>query len=147
MINKDFREFITLLNANDVRYLVVGGYAVAVHGYPRYTKDLDIWIQCTPLNAANLMKALDQFGFGGLDIDAGDFTQEGRIIQLGYPPHRIDLMTSADGLTFADCYAKKLTVEIEGVEIDFIDIDNLRRNKATTGRAQDLADLENLPGR
>ena len=146
MINKDFREFIALLNANDVRYLVVGGYAVAVHGYPRYTKDLDIWIECSSQNAMNLMHALDQFGFGALSIEAEDFTQEGRIVQLGYPPNRIDLMTSADGLTFADCYTKKLEVEIEGVAIDFIDIGNLRRNKAATGRAQDLADLENLPG-
>jgi hypothetical protein len=146
MISKDFREFVALLNAAEVRYLVVGGYAVAVHGYPRYTKDLDIWIESSPLNADRLLRALHQFGFGTLDIDADDFLQKDQIIQLGYPPNRIDLLTSLEGLSFDDCYRDKMTVSIENLEIDFIDLANLKKNKAATGRAQDLADLDHLSG-
>ena len=144
MISKDFREFIELLNAAKVRYLVVGGYAVAVHGYPRYTKDLDIWIESSPENANRLLRSLHQFGFGALDIKADDFLQKDQIIQLGYPPNRIDLLTSLAGLSFDDCYRDKMTVSIDNLEIDFIDLANLKKNKAATGRAQDLADLEHL---
>ena len=125
---------------------MVGGYAVAVHGYPRYTKDLDIWIESSPLNADRLLRALHQFGFGTLDIDADDFLQKDQIIQLGYPPNRIDLLTSLEGLSFDDCYRDKMTVSIENLEIDFIDLANLKKNKAATGRAQDLADLDHLSG-
>lgn len=144
MISKDFREFIELLNAAEVRYLVVGGYAVAVHGYPRYTKDLDIWIESSPENANRLLRSLHQFGFGALDIKADDFLQKDQIIQLGYPPNRIDLLTSLAGLSFDDCYRDKMTVSIDNLEIDFIDLANLKKNKAATGRAQDLADLDHL---
>jgi hypothetical protein len=92
-MNQDFREFIKSLNDNQVRYLVIGGYAVAFHGYPRYTKDLDIWIEPSPENAANLVKALDQFGFGSLNLQISDFLAPDQVIQLGYPPNRIDLIT------------------------------------------------------
>jgi len=144
MLNKDFKEFIELLNKNRVRYLVVGGYAVALHGYPRYTKDLDVWIELTPENASNLLKALEQFGFGSLDLKQDDFLEADQVIQLGYPPNRIDIMTSLKELTFKDCFNSRLKVEIEGVQINFIDIDNLKKNKRASGRLQDLADLENL---
>jgi hypothetical protein len=146
MISKDFREFIELLNAAEVRYLVVGGYAVAVHGYPRYTKDLDIWIEGSPNNADKVTQALHQFGFGALDIRTEDLIEKDQVIQLGYPPNRIDLLTSLEGVSFNDCYGARTTVRIEGVEIAFIDIENLKKNKAATGRAQDLADLEHLSG-
>jgi len=146
MLNKDFKEFIELLNKNRVRYLVVGGYAVALHGYPRYTKDLDIWIELTPENARNILKALDQFGFGSLDIKQDDFLEADQIIQLGYPPNRIDIMTSLKELTFKNCFNSRVKVEIEGVLINFLDIDNLKKYKRASGRLQDLADLENLEG-
>ena len=146
MISSDFREFIELLNANEVRYLVVGGYAVAVHGYPRYTKDLDIWIERSSDNATRLLKALHQFGFGTLDLNTEDFIEKDRVLQLGYPPNRIDLLTSLQGLSFRDCYDARVPVRIESVDIMFIDLENLKRNKAATGRAQDLADLEHLTG-
>ncbi len=94
MLSKDFKEFIESLNANRVRYLVVGGYAVALHGYPRYTKDLDVWIEPTAQNAQNVLNALTEFGFGSLDINTGDFLEDNTIIQLGHPPNRIDLMTT-----------------------------------------------------
>jgi hypothetical protein len=144
MLSRDFREFIELLNANSVRYLVVGGYAVALHGYPRYTKDLDVWIEPTVQNAQNVLNALTAFGFGSLEISTGDFLEENTIIQLGYPPNRIDLMTTLSGLTFEAYYPERVPVEIQGVLIDFIDLENLKTNKEETGRPQDLADFENL---
>ena len=144
MLSRDFREFIESLNVNSVRYLVVGGYAVALHGYPRYTKDLDVWIEPTAQNAQNVLNALTAFGFGSLDISTGDFLEENTIIQLGYPPNRIDLMTTLNGLTFDNCYPKRVQVEIHSVQVNFIDIKNLKINKKATGRPQDLADLENL---
>jgi predicted nucleotidyltransferase len=144
MLNQDFREFIRLLNDNQVRYLVVGGYAVALHGYPRYTKDIDIWIELAQENAAHIVEALEQFGFGSLGLKEGDFLVEDQIVQLGYAPNRIDIITTLPGVTFADCYDKRLSVEIDGVKVNFIDLDDLRKNKKASGRLQDLADLENL---
>jgi hypothetical protein len=143
-MNQDFREFIQSLNDNQVRYLVIGGYAVAFHGYPRYTKDLDIWIEPSPENAANLVKALEQFGFGSLNLQISDFVTPDRVIQLGYPPNRIDLITTPSGVTFEDCFAAKVEVIIEDLVLNFIDLENLKQNKKASGRLQDLADLENL---
>lgn len=144
MLSKDFKEFIKLLNENNVKYLVIGGYAVAFHGHPRYTKDLDIWIESSPKNAQRLLSALDQFGFGSLGLELEDFIATNQIIQLGYPPNRIDLLTTAGGLDFGECYKSKVSEYIHGIQIDFIDIENLKKNKQATGRSQDLADLENL---
>ncbi len=144
MLNQDFKEFIQLLNDNQVRYLVVGGYAVALHGYPRYTKDMDIWIELAQENADHLVKALAQFGFASLGLKESDFLVEDQIIQLGYAPNRIDILTTLPGVTFAACYDKRLSVEIDGVKVNFIDLGNLRKNKKASGRLQDLADLENL---
>lgn len=144
MLNQDFKEFIQSLNANSVRYLLVGGYALAAHGHPRYTKDLDIWIEREASNAANLIAALTQFGFGSLGLVADDFLQPDQIIQLGYPPVRIDLLTSADGVEFSDCFAKRLKVQIDGIEVALIDIESLCKNKRASGRMQDLADIEAL---
>jgi hypothetical protein len=144
VLNQDFKEFIASLNANEARYLVVGGYAVALHGYPRYTKDLDIWVEMTAENAAKILKALDQFGFGSLEIAVSDFTLPDRMLQLGYPPGRIDILTTLPGVEFVECYAARTTVNVDGVLVNFIDLENLKKNKKATGRHQDLADLENL---
>jgi len=144
VLNQDFKEFIQSLNANKVRYLVVGGYAVAMHGYPRYTKDLDIWIEMSVQNASNLIKALDQFGFSSVQLVQADFLIPDQIIQLGYPPSRIDLLTSLPGVTFEDCYIKRVTEVIDEVPVEFIDLVHLIENKKASGRHQDLADLENL---
>ena len=108
MLNPDFKEFIRLLNDNDVRYLVVGGYAVALHGYPRYTKDIDIWIWLDEGNANRIIKVLEQFGFGSLKLEVQDFLVPNQIIQLGYPPARIDLITSLAGVSFEECYALRV---------------------------------------
>lgn len=144
MLNRDFREFIESLNGSQVRYLVVGGYAVAVHGHPRYTKDMDVWIERSPENAMHVIEALDRFGFGSLKLREEDFLAPDQIIQLGYPPCRIDILTTLSGVEFDACYAARLTVDIEGVSVSFIDLESLKRNKKAVGRHQDLADLENL---
>lgn len=142
MLNQDFREFIQSLNDNQVHYLVVGGYAVAFHGHPRYIKDIDIWIEMDPVNAMRIAKALDQFGFGSLGLNATDFLVPDQIIQLGYPPNRIGILTTLVGVDFQSCYEKRVPVEVDGVSVDFIDLENLKDNKRATGRYQDLADLE-----
>jgi len=144
MLSKDFREFIESLNENSVRYLVVGGYAVAFHGHPRYTSDLDVWVELSPDNADKIIAALKKFGFGSLGLKPEDFLEMDQIVQLGYPPNRIDILTTLIDLKFEDCYKKKVEVEIQGLRINFIDIENLKKNKRATGRSQDLADAENL---
>ena len=144
MLNKDFREFVESLNSNKVKYLIVGGYAIAFHGHPRYTKDLDVWIEMSEENAVNVMRALRDFGFAQLDVSKEDFLNEAMVVQLGYPPNRIDLINSPDGVNFAECYTSKIEIEIEGVKIPVINLENLRKNKKASGRLQDLADLEKL---
>ncbi len=144
IFNPDFREFIESLNKHNVRYLLIGGYAVALHGHPRYTKDLDIWIWMDNTNAANLLDALKDFGFSSLSLVIEDFLKPDQIVQLGFPPNRIDLMTSPKGVDFNTCYASREKIEIEGLKVNLIDLNNLKLNKKATGRHQDLADLENL---
>ncbi|WP_054033143.1 DUF6036 family nucleotidyltransferase [Desulfatitalea tepidiphila] len=144
MLSKDFKKFIELLNGHNVRYLVVGGYAVAFHGYPRYTRDLDVWIELSPENADNVLKALEEFGFGSLGLKSEDFLESEQIIQLGYPPNRIDILTTLKEIKFEDCYKERVEVDIQGLKISFIDLENLKHNKRATGRPQDLADAENL---
>lgn len=144
ILNQDFREFIQLLNKNKVRYLVIGGYAVAFHGHPRYTKDIDFWIGPYEANTKKLIKALKEFGFGSLDLRAEDFQEPNTIVQLGYPPNRIDLITSPKDIDFKICWKNRIKIEVKGTTINFIDLENLKKNKRATGRFQDLADLENL---
>lgn len=143
-IAQEFREFVACLNARDVRYLIVGGYAVGFHGRPRYTKDLDVWIDRTPPNVSLLLKALDDFGFGSVGLTEKDFLEPDQVIQLGYPPLRIDMLTSLSGVEFDSCYQKREVLQTEGVEVMVIDLEGLRTNKQASGRHQDLADLENL---
>ena len=107
MLNQDFKEFIQSLKDNQVHYLVVGGYAVAFHGNPRYTKDLDIWIALSPENASHIVEALNLFGLKSLGLTAADFLEPDTIIQLGYPPNRIDLLTTLSGVDFDNCYAAR----------------------------------------
>jgi len=127
-----------------VQYLVVGGYAVALHGYPRYTKDIDIWIGRTQENSARMIFALEQFGFGSLDLHEQDFLEADTIIQIGYPPRRVDILTSLSGVDFDICFKARVVVDVDGIPVNFIDLDNLIKNKSATGRAQDIADVENL---
>jgi hypothetical protein len=144
ILSQDFREFIELLNYNQVRYLVVGGYAVAFHGHPRYTKDIDIWIWVSKNNAKKVLKTLDDFGFSSLGLKEEDFLEPGYVIQLGYPPNRIDILTQVTGLEFDLCYSSKMELDVDGIIVNFLDLENLKKNKRAVGRFQDLADLESL---
>ncbi len=144
VLDNDFREFVALLNGHNVRYLVVGGYTVGFHGHPRYTKDLDVWVEVSSENARKIIAVLSEFGFGSLGLIEKDFLTEGEFTQLGYPPQRIDILTSCEGVDFADCYSLRETIDVGGMEIDFIDIQNLVKNKTAVGRPQDLADVSHL---
>lgn len=145
-LSKDFKEFIELLNRNEVKFLVVGAYAVGLHGYVRFTGDLDIWIEPSEENANKVMSCLRQFGFGSLKgLSFEDFTKDNSVVQFGYPPLRIDIMTSASGINFTECYGKRLVSTIDGIEVPYLDLESLKKNKASTKRQKDLGDLENLP--
>jgi len=144
LFNQDFKEFIESLNANQVRYLIIGGYAVALHGHPRYTKALDVWVECSRENAEALIQALTQFGMGSLGLTVEDFLEPDQVVQLGNPPNRIDIFVAVSGVEFADCYPQGVKISLDGGEVKFIDLVNLKKNKKASGRMQDLADLENL---
>jgi predicted nucleotidyltransferase len=143
-LSNDFKEFIELLNVNKVKYLVVGGYAVGFHGHPRYTKDIDLWVLMKSNNASNIIKSVKEFGFESLGLEEEDFLNSDNIIQLGFPPNRIVLLTEIAGVEFESCYSNKLTIEFEGVTIPFISLNDLIKNKQSSGRLQDLADAEKL---
>ena len=143
-LSKDLREFIELLNSTGVKYLLVGGHAVAFHGYPRFTGDMDFFVERSESNAACIEQALRVFGFSGLGIKAADFLQAGIVVQLGRPPNRIDLLTSIDGVNFDQAWANKTTANLDGIPVAVIGKAELIANKHATGRAQDLADLEKI---
>lgn len=144
MLSQDFKEFVELLNKKEVDYLIVGGYAVGIHGYPRYTGDLDIWINATRQNARKMVAVLTEFGFDSFGLTEEDFTKLGNVIQMGYPPFRIDILTTIDGVRFKDCYKNKIVVLHDEITLDVIGIEDLRRNKKVSGRLKDIDDLENL---
>jgi predicted nucleotidyltransferase len=144
MLSKDFKEFAELLNSNGVEYLVVGGFALAAHGRPRYTGDLDFWVGTDPVNAEHLLRALDQFGFSSLGVSAADLTTANNVIQLGFPPRRIDLLTSIDGAEFAPSFQRRMDVVMDGLTLHFISLDDFKANKRAAGRLQDRADLRSL---
>jgi hypothetical protein len=144
ILNPDFIEFFQLLNENNVEYLIIGGYAVAYHGHPRYTKDIDVWIGIDRDNAKRVVKTLTDFGFESLGLKEDDFLETDTVIQLGNAPNRIDLIMGVAGVEFRECYAKKAEVEIAGVKLSFIDLENLKKSKRASGRLQDLAGVENL---
>ena len=143
MLNRDFKEFAELLNAKGVDYLVVGGYALAAHGHPRYTGDIDFWVRPTSENIARLLTALNDFGFGSLGLGAGDFDAD-TVVQLGQPPRRIDLLTAIDGVEFEACFARREQVELAGVRLNIIGLEDFKANKRAAGRLKDLADMESL---
>lgn len=143
-LSRDFRDFIDCLIDHEVRFLIVGGYAVAAHGHPRLTKDLDVWILADPANANRVIAALDDFGFAGIGVDPSDLSVPGKLLQLGRPPQQIDILTSIDGVAFEDCYARRLELSVGGPTVPFIGFDALITNKLASGRHQDLADVEAL---
>ena len=143
-LEKDLREFVELLNALNVRYIVVGAFAVAYHGYPRFTADIDLFIERSHENAERLVQVIEQFGFGDLNLCVNDFLQEDQVIQLGIAPSRIDLLTFLSGVDFQEAWATREHGEINGLKVPFISKEMLKRNKAASGRSQDLLDLEHL---
>jgi hypothetical protein len=144
MFSQDFKEFVELLIKNNAEYLIVGGYAVGVHGHPRYTGDLDIWLNPTQENAELILKSVNEFGFASFKLTVSDFTKPGNVIQLGYPPLRIDLLTEIDGVTFENCYKNRNEVTIDDLTINFIGYNDLLKNKLHSGRPRDLDDIDNL---
>ena len=141
---RDLHEFVSLCVEQEVRFLVVGGYAVAAHGHPRLTRDLDVWVWVDPENAARMAAVLDDFGFGSLGLTPEDFAVEGHVVQLGYPPNRIDIMTSIAGVDFEGCWERRTEILLDSVAVPFIGAEDLERNKLAVGRLQDLADVEAL---
>ncbi|MBI3361701.1 MAG: hypothetical protein HY023_11395 [Chloroflexi bacterium] len=144
MLPSDFKEFLKLLNANRVEYLLIGGYAVGYHGYPRATDDIDFWIAVSPDNAGRVVAALQEFGFDVPELSADLFLKESSIIRMGRPPVRIEISTSISGVTFADCYAERVIDVLDDVEVNIISLKHLQENKKAAGRLKDLADLEYL---
>ena len=144
IVNQDFKEFIQLLNEYKVEYLIVGGYALAFHGYPRFTQDIDFWIWMNRENAAKIISVLKEFGFTSLHLEEEDFLDSENVIQLGYAPNRIDLITQIDGVDFKEAFSNKDVFKDKDYEINFIGLDQLIQNKRASGRLQDLADLEIL---
>jgi hypothetical protein len=144
-LTKDFKEFLQCLNARGVECLVIGGHAVAFHGYPRATADLDVWIAVNPANAARVVAALEEFGFDLPELRPDLFLREDRVIRMGIAPNRIEIQTGIDGVTFAECYPQRVAVELDGIPIWFISLADLKINKRASGRNKDLADLDNLP--
>lgn len=141
----DFKDFLKLLNANRVEYLLIGGYAVGYHGYPRATGDMDIWVAINAENADRIVNALKEFGFAVPELSAELFLCPSQIVRMGFPPMRIELTTTISGVEFQECYATKVVAEFDGVKVNLIDLKHLKINKKASGRYKDLSDLENLP--
>lgn len=144
-LQKDFKEFLQLLNDHEVEYLLIGGYAVCFHGYVRATGDMDIWIARTSSNAAKMVKVLKAFGFSGTSVRSELFLTEHKVTQIGFPPHRIDVLTTISGLEFGPCYENRVVGVIDGVSLNLVNLEDLKKNKRLSGRHKDLSDLENLP--
>ncbi len=141
----DFKEFLKLLNAQKVEYLLIGGYAVGYYGYPRATADLDIWIAVHPQNAERMVAAFKEFGFDVPGLSPALFLKESQIIRMGEPPLRIEIATTISGVNFDECYAERQVDTFDEVEVNLISLRHLKLNKKAGGRYKDLNDLENLP--
>jgi hypothetical protein len=142
---RDFKEFLKLLNSNHVEYLLIGGYAVGIYGHIRATNDLDIWVNISAENGVRIDRALREFGFAPPALTSDLFLARNSIVRMGVPPMRIEILTSISGVEFESCYAEKQMTQIEEVDVPVISLPRLRENKAASGRAKDLADLESLP--
>lgn len=143
-LDKDFNEFVELFLQHEVRFLIVGGYALAAHGLPRATGDLDAWVWASSENAQRILNALGDFGFSDLNLTEHDFSKRDSIVQLGYPPFRIDILTSIDGVEFEQAWERKLVIDLNGTNVPFIGKSDLITNKKAAGRPQDIADVSRL---
>lgn len=146
-LDKDLREFIELLNSLRVDYIVVGGHAVAFHGHPRFTGDIDFLARPSHENSERLINVIREFGFADFRLSPDDFTQPNSIVQLGQPPNRIDLLTSISGVDFDEAWDSKIAGELDGLPVFYLGWDSLLKNKRASGRAKDLADVSKLSAR
>lgn len=144
VLNRDLRQFVECLNSNAVEYLIVGAVAVSWHGFARYSADVDFFVRSTPENAAKILAALRQFGFGSLPLELDDFSQPDQIVQLGHEPYRIDIMTSISGVEFDEAWDQRIAAEMEGLPVNVIGLSALLRNKTASGRAKDRIDVDAL---
>jgi hypothetical protein len=144
LLPDDFREFLKLCNRKRVKYLLIGGYAVGYYGYPRATGDMDVWIERSQSNAERVVAALKAFGFGVPDLTVELFLEPGRIVRMGMPPLRLELLTDISGVRFDVCYKARRRAVIDGIRVNIISRADLRKNKLASGRPRDLDDLEHL---
>ena len=142
---QDFKDFLKLLNENEVRYLLIGGYAVGYYGYPRATHDMDIWIAVDPLNAERMVEVMLAFGFAEGAVAKEVFLNSDRVVRLGVPPLRLEVMMDISGVSFESCDSRGLLDDIDGVEVKIIHLEDLIANKKASGRFKDLDDVSNLP--
>lgn len=147
MLNEDYKEMLQCLLEENVSFLLKGAFALAVHGHPRATKDMDIWIWANPQNAPRVMKALGKFGAPIHQISVEDFSKEGVVYQIGNEPRRMDITTEIDGISFEEAVKNKLVIEIQGLPVPVISLNDLIRNKESSGRPQDLVDVKRLSAR
>jgi len=144
LLNPDYREILSAFNEENVNYLVVGAYALAAHGLPRATGDIDIWVRCDPANARRVWRALVRFGAPLSELKETDLSSPGLVFQIGIAPSRIDILTSIDGVEFSEAWKERLAVEVDGLPVHVIGRSHLIANKKTVGRPQDLADVARL---
>ena len=144
MLNEDYRDMLRTLFEENVKFLLVGAYALAAHGFPRATMDMDIWVMPSPENAEAVLRALRRFGAPLHDLTREDLQKDGTVFQIGVAPRRIDIITTASGLRFEETFQKSFPVDIEGIEVPIPSLEDLIRNKRTSGRTKDLADAEAL---
>ncbi len=142
---KDFRDFLQLLNEHEVEYLLIGGYAVGYHGFPRTTLDMDVWVAISPDNATKMVNVMIGFGFEPEAVSPEFFINAKGIIRMGVPPLRLEVLKEIDGVEFKECYDRRIVENLDGVEVSIISLRDLRKNKEASGRPKDVVDLENLP--
>jgi len=141
----DFKDFLKLLKEHEVRYLLIGGYAVSYHGYIRATGDMDIWIAIYPDNAHKIVAVLKAFGFDHPELNEDLFLHENKILRMGVPPVRLEITTSISGVQFDECYQARVVDMLDDIEVSLIDLENLKKNKRASGRPKDLVDFQKLP--
>lgn len=144
MLNEDYKDMLQSLLDNDVKFLIVGAYALAAYGYPRATGDFDIWVEASPENSKKILSSLASFGSPTSGLTEKTFMEKGIVFQIGVAPRRIDLITHIDGVDFKDAYPSRKTITMEGLDIPFISKENLIKNKKSTGRDKDLVDVRQL---
>ena len=142
---EDFKEFLRLLNSHHVEYLLIGGFAVGYYGHLRATNDMHVWVAVSPHNARRLVTVLEEFGFGVPELSEDLFLEKDKIVRMGVPPLRIEILTDISGVTFAECYENRVVDQIDSDPVNLIDLKHLKQNKKASGRYKDLSDLEHLP--